>query len=502
MSQEVTGVEAWIEHADWVRGLARALVRDEHEAEDLAQEAWLATLEGGPSRPPASKAWFAGVLRNLARARLRGSKRREAREQDAARRELTAPDDSPLERLEIHERLVAAVRGLDEPCRSAILLRYFDGLTPGEIAERTRAPLRTVHTRLQRGLERLRERLDRDHDGDRGAWLAALAPLLPRLDAPVIGALLVKLKVGWIAAGVLLLLAAGVLGIALLSRPDPTASVSAAAGKESVEASEIVEVAQESERTARPSPPATLADAPVQSPKRIHGIVLGIDDQPIEGVRVGFVPKSKLPALETLEAISDERGEFAMVDPQIPGALRSLSEGFATVLEPRVGEYEVEPIYALVVASSAPLAGVVVDNAGVPLAEAHVSIVLPRDLRTRLQHVLDRSATSPWEVVSDAAGQFRMPNAPLMPRALLTTSHAGCDPIARQLLPDDGRESLRIELSCSASHPDRLDGTVVFPAGLRCLTPTYASAAAPTGATSAAASRCIASIAPAGKNCA
>ena len=35
--------------------------------------------------------------------------------------------------------------------------------------------------RLARGLDRLRERLDREHDGDRSRWLAALVPLAAQL---------------------------------------------------------------------------------------------------------------------------------------------------------------------------------------------------------------------------------------------------------------------------------------------------------------------------------
>jgi DNA-directed RNA polymerase specialized sigma24 family protein len=36
-------------HADWVKSLARELVRDEHRAEDVVQETWIAALRHGPS---------------------------------------------------------------------------------------------------------------------------------------------------------------------------------------------------------------------------------------------------------------------------------------------------------------------------------------------------------------------------------------------------------------------------------------------------------------------
>ena len=50
---------------------------------------------------------------------------------------------------------------LDEPYRTVILMRYYEDLTPSQIAEHLGLPAATVRTRLRRGLERLRSMIPR-----------------------------------------------------------------------------------------------------------------------------------------------------------------------------------------------------------------------------------------------------------------------------------------------------------------------------------------------------
>ena len=94
-----------------------------------------------------------------------------------SRPESLPSSDELLARLESQRLLADAVAKLREPYRSSILLRYYEGLTAVEIAERQGVPDGTVRVRLKRAHELLRESLDRSHDGDRGAWVAALIPL-------------------------------------------------------------------------------------------------------------------------------------------------------------------------------------------------------------------------------------------------------------------------------------------------------------------------------------
>jgi RNA polymerase sigma-70 factor (ECF subfamily) len=163
-----------------LRALARGLLYDHHGGEDLVQEAWLAALRDSAPRGSASlSAWLTGTVKNLVRQRHRADGRRERREAAAARPERLAATDESVGRIELLQRVLAAVQGLDEPYRTAVELRYLEDLPPREIARRTGHPVNTVRTHVRRGLERVRTEIDPGDDtGEgRGALLAALVPL-------------------------------------------------------------------------------------------------------------------------------------------------------------------------------------------------------------------------------------------------------------------------------------------------------------------------------------
>ena len=55
-----------LEHAAWMRKLARELVRDPGAADDLTQDTWLAFLRSRPDPDRQIRPWLARVLRNAA----------------------------------------------------------------------------------------------------------------------------------------------------------------------------------------------------------------------------------------------------------------------------------------------------------------------------------------------------------------------------------------------------------------------------------------------------
>ncbi|MEM7307323.1 MAG: RNA polymerase sigma factor [Planctomycetota bacterium] len=161
--------------APFLRRLARALVGDGADADDLVQETWVAALEHHPRPADTVRGWLERLARNRARSQRRGAARRTRREgiAAAARSAAARPPGSPGAGAEVAERVLAAVLALDEPYRSTVLERYYQDLAPTEIAAQNGVPVDTVHTRLRRARRELRQRLDRDF-GTREAWGGAL----------------------------------------------------------------------------------------------------------------------------------------------------------------------------------------------------------------------------------------------------------------------------------------------------------------------------------------
>jgi RNA polymerase sigma-70 factor, ECF subfamily len=173
-------IEDLFAHAGWLRRFAFALVRDEDEANDLAQQAMLAAWRRPPK--PASRAWFARVTRNLALNRFRGARRRESREQaaDAIQPGRVATPEELIGEAQIHRQVAEVVAGLPEPLRQTIVLRFYEGQSCADIARGLGVPEGTVRWRLKQGLDRARRELDVRHGDKRSVWVAALAPLVPR----------------------------------------------------------------------------------------------------------------------------------------------------------------------------------------------------------------------------------------------------------------------------------------------------------------------------------
>lgn len=156
--------------------LARDLVSDAAAADDLVQDAWVAFLEAPKESIRHLGRWMRSVMRHGA---IRDSRRANLQRD----RELLAVDSTEPVELEVGQwrssahRLIDAVAELEEPYRATLRARYFEELSVEEVAGRLGVPKNTVKTWTRRGLDRLRESLDRKSGGDRSSWAVALLPL-------------------------------------------------------------------------------------------------------------------------------------------------------------------------------------------------------------------------------------------------------------------------------------------------------------------------------------
>lgn len=173
-------VSALLTESDWIGGLAVHLVRDAHDAEDLAQDTRLAALRASVRGDRSLRPWLAAAARNGARMLWRSEGSRRAVESERAAIDASETARSPEElisTLETQELVMRFVRELPEDLSYVVLATFVEGRTPTEIAKLQGIPAGTVRWRKSEALRRLRERLETHFDGDRTAWVAALVPL-------------------------------------------------------------------------------------------------------------------------------------------------------------------------------------------------------------------------------------------------------------------------------------------------------------------------------------
>jgi len=181
MTYSPVTLESLLSHQTWALRMARRLVREESEAEDLVQRTWMAALRRPPQSATGAKAWIRKVILNLARERHRRSQARVRHEAAPAAEPASEHGEAfeSIARDEIHQLLSERLMQLAEPYRTVVLQRFYEDLTSVEIAQRLGIPAGTVRWRLKIGLDQLRAELDRRSQGDRARWVSALLAFTP-----------------------------------------------------------------------------------------------------------------------------------------------------------------------------------------------------------------------------------------------------------------------------------------------------------------------------------
>lgn len=479
-----------LSHVAWVTSLARELVpADRHLAEDLAQETCLAALRRRPSTELPLTAWLRSVLRNLARERRRDDSNRTSREADAARSEAEPSTLDVVEKVAAHREVVEAVLLLDEPYRTTILLRFYEELSPSAIARAQGIPVATVKTRLARGLEKLRAKLDRAHEGDGRSWLLALVSLAEHpscATAATVGTLIVSTNLK-IAIAVL----AAIGGVAFLWTRDRTDESARAPALAAAPAAESVLEKPAGEGLAEPTAPKARTPEPVdreiaapaaapEPPKAarapVRGRVLDLHARPLAGVRVWFrdganrvsskefAARAEEPAPDSPSAVSEGDGRFEIGIPESEGSILCAEPKLTTVLACLCGPTARKTEAIVVVAPRISVAGRVVAEDGRPLQDAGVLVALPAHFRKSFAEVLDTSEERGWIARTDARGTFDLPDVPLVEGARLRVELEGW-PSHEEDAPQATKRDLEIVLGRPGAEAGSVSGQVVDPDG-------------------------------------
>ena len=150
----------------YIRRLAYSILDDLHEADDAAQETFIAASRASESyRGQASpKTWLASIAVNICRGRLRKRRIRQKLQSVLEGLHLVTayelgPEKATLQN-EADLYVWQAVDSLDEKHRLAVILRYVHDLTTSEIAAVLGTSEGTVYSRLHYARQRLKVLLD------------------------------------------------------------------------------------------------------------------------------------------------------------------------------------------------------------------------------------------------------------------------------------------------------------------------------------------------------
>jgi RNA polymerase sigma-70 factor, ECF subfamily len=317
-----------VEHGRFLRAVARRLVGNDADADDVVQETFVRALTRRP-RHDNVRAWLVAIARNVFLDRRSADEARRRREAADAERLAVAQhtDDDPF----AVAALQAAMRALPADYRVVLELRYYAERSPVDIAAQLGVPLATVKTRLHRALSLLRSDLGQRF-GAPANWrpkLLALvsAPVVPvrtgagvSLSTTVVGALLMKKTLA-----VFVVLAAAAVLLPWWGGP-PAAGASAATARDA--AAVVADAGAAAPRGAAASSLAhERAPAAVRDPNEVGRVAQSgrvLDAATGQGLPFAMVRVREGSVGERLRA--DRHGRFRTVD-RYSAACELLFEG-------------------------------------------------------------------------------------------------------------------------------------------------------------------------------
>ncbi len=151
-----------LNHLDAAYNLARWLTNNDHDAEDVVQDAYLRAIRHfGGFQGGEGKAWLLAIVRNRCYDSMRhkGVRVRTTpfEEELHDTRETTSDPETALLQKERAELLSQALAELPLELREVLVLRELEEFSYTEIASIARIPIGTVMSRLSRGRKRLQQ---------------------------------------------------------------------------------------------------------------------------------------------------------------------------------------------------------------------------------------------------------------------------------------------------------------------------------------------------------
>ena len=155
--------EAMLPHLDAAHNLAKWLLRNEQDAQDVVQEAYLRAFRSfGGFHGGNGRAWLLTIVRNTSYTLLKKNRSADFTTFDeeihASSDESVSPATT-LEHIEDAELIKEAINELPSEFREILVLRHQQGLSYKEIAEIAQIPPGTVMSRLARARLKLKEYL-------------------------------------------------------------------------------------------------------------------------------------------------------------------------------------------------------------------------------------------------------------------------------------------------------------------------------------------------------
>jgi RNA polymerase sigma-70 factor (ECF subfamily) len=156
--------QAMLPHLDAAHNLARWLLRNEQDAQDVVQEAYLRAFRSFAGfRGTSGRAWLLTIVRNTSYTLLKKNRAADLttpfdEEIHASGHESASPA-TLLERAEDSELIRNAMEELPEEFREILILRHQESLSYNEIGETLKIPIGTVMSRLARARGKLKEYL-------------------------------------------------------------------------------------------------------------------------------------------------------------------------------------------------------------------------------------------------------------------------------------------------------------------------------------------------------